>query len=264
MFLTFRDVWNYRHLILTFTTRNLKLKYKSSIFGFLWSLITPLLMMMVYTVVFSYIIRIQVDFPYVVFVLCGLLPWTFFASSLSLASNAILENANLIKKVFFPRVTIPIASVLSNLVNLGVSLILLFGFMGYYDILPNIHITLFPLVILVHLIFTIGLALFFSSLTVFFRDLQHILEIILTIWFYSTPVIYPVSLLSGKLRAVLLLNPMTAIVELYRSVLLYQTLPPDNPSWSSLWLTAWIWTIVFLVIGSYVFRRLEHRFVREL
>jgi len=257
-------LFSYRELIYTFTTRNLKIKYKGSLFGFLWSLITPLLMMVVYTVVFSYIIRIRVEYPYVVFVLCGLLPWTFFASSLALAANSILENANLIKRVPFPRETIPLASVLANLVNFGISMSLLFAFLLIYRIpLGPRALLLVPLVLL-HLAFTLGLALIFASLTVFFRDIQHMLEIILTVWFYATPIIYPSSLLEGTIRKVMLLNPMVSITELYRCSLLYEVPPAGTPSASFMWGYAAAWSLLVLAAGYGLFSRLEHRFVREL
>ncbi len=256
-------LWRYRELIAGFVIRNLKLKYKSSFLGFLWSLLTPLMMMVVYTFVFSFIIRIKVDYPFALFLLCGLLPWLFFANSVSMSANGIIENANLLKKVYFPREIIPISTTISNLINLLLSLIVLgLLFLFYRQPVSRVFYIL-PLVILFHLLFSWGVAFIVSALTVFFKDIIHILEIILTMWFYAVPIIYPLSYVERFLSEYYLtfyrLNPLVDITELYRHALLYGIFPP----WKSFVFAGGISFLVF-VLGYMIFCRLEPKFIKEI
>jgi len=186
---------NYLELLANFTARNLKLKYQGSFLGFLWSLITPLLQMFIYTIVFSYIIRVKVAWPFAVFLLTAQLPWIFFAGSLQMGAGSVIEHGNLIKKVRFPRALLPLSIVLANLIGFGLTLLVLLVFLIGYDIPFTIHIlTLFPAILIVFF-FTLGLTFITSSLAVFFRDIFHILEVVLLLWFWAVPIVYPISLL---------------------------------------------------------------------
>ncbi|MBN1297724.1 ABC transporter permease, partial [bacterium] len=183
-----RNTWE---LLGSFTTRNLKLKYQASFLGFLWSLITPLMQMMIYTVVFSVIIRVRVDWPFAVFLLTAQLPWIFFSNCLMMGAGSVIEHGNLIKKVKFPRALIPISTVLSNLINFGITLIVLVGFLVGYDIPLTAHLLLLIPATLILSLFTLGLTFITAALAVFFRDLFHILEVVLLLWFWAVPVVYP-------------------------------------------------------------------------
>lgn len=260
------SVIRYRELARNFTIRNLKLKYKGSLLGFLWSFITPLLMMVVYTLVFRWIIRIEVEYPFALFLLTGLLPWIFFANSLTMAANSIIESANLIKKVYFPREIIPLSAVLSMLINFLFALVILVFFMIYYKLPPHPPLVMLPVVIVIHLGFTLGLSLIFSALSVFFRDMLHIIEILLLVWFYAVPVIYPISYVESNLPSLgswvltwYKLNPMVSITELYRCALLYNQWPPVAMIGQAV-----LWAIVALVSGSVIFSKLEPSFAKEL
>ncbi|MBN2054834.1 ABC transporter permease [bacterium] len=266
MFKRLATAYHYRELARNFTVRNLKIKYKGSLLGFLWSFITPLLMMLVYTLVFRWIIRIEVEWPFAVFLLTGLLPWIFFANSLNLSANSIIENANLIKKVYFPRELIPFTSVLSMLINFLLAMIILVFFMIYYQIPPHPPLVTLPLVMFIHLVFTLGLSLICAAVAVFFRDLLHILEIILLVWFYAVPIIYPMSYVeqhlpaAGRLALPLYkLNPMVEITELYRCALLYNRWPTPVAL-----LVAGAWAVASFVIGYWIFTRTEPAFVKEI
>lgn len=254
------EVYVHRDLIRNFAARNLKLRYKGSLLGFVWSFLTPLLQMLVYVVVFSVILRVETDYPFPIFLLSGLLPWIFFQTSLMLASGAVIENANLIKKTYFPREVIPFSSVAANLVNFAISLTLLFIFLAYYRIPLRPGLLLLPAVIAIHLLLTLGLALAVSCLTVFFRDIQHMLEVALLLWMFASPIVYPIKGYVGpELLPYYRLNPMVEIVELYRSALLYGRFPAPGE-----FLYPLAFGLAAFVAGYLVFARLEPRFAKEL
>ncbi len=190
--LTARNNWE---LLGNIAARNLKLKYKGSFLGFLWSLITPLLQMLIYTVVFSYIIRVKVEWPFAVFLLTAQLPWIFFSGSLQMGAGSIIEHGNLVKKVNFPRGILPLATVVSNMVSFGITLIVLLLFLIGYKIPFTQHVVMVIPAILILFMFTLGLTFITSSLAIFFRDVFHILEILLLVWFWAVPIVYPMTLL---------------------------------------------------------------------
>jgi homopolymeric O-antigen transport system permease protein len=247
------------------TARNLKMKYKGSVLGFLWSLITPLLQMLIYTVVFSVIIRVKVEWPFAVFLLTEQLPWIFFAASLQMGAGSVIEHANLVKKVYFPRELLPLATVLSNLVSFAITLIILAVFLFAYKIPLTHHIIILPVAILFLFLFTFGLTLITGCLAVFFRDIFHILEVILLFWFWSVPVVYPMTLLKDIPESyswfvrVYKLNPMVELLELFRYAFLYQSWPPLKHV-----LYAGVWSIAVAVFGYMIFKKLEPRFAREI
>lgn len=262
-----RNAWE---LLGHFTARNLKLKYQASFLGFLWSLITPLMQMLIYTVVFSVIIRVKVDWPFAVFLLTAQLPWIYFSSSLMMGASSIIEHGNLIKKVRFNRALLPVATVLSNLINFGITLLVLAGFLLCYRIPVGPQIVLLIPAVLILTLFTLGLTFVTASLAVFFRDIFHILEVILLVWFWSVPVVYPIhpdhlSLLNGLpekwgwFRSVYRFNPMVDILELFRFTFLYREWPSPG-------------RVVFLLVvavitalaGYWIFRRVSPNFAREI
>ncbi len=252
-------------LLRNFVSRNLKLKYKGSILGFLWSLITPLLQMIIYTVVFSVIIRVKVEWPFAVFLLTEQLPWVFFAGSLMMGASSIIEHGNLVKKVFFPRELLPLATVISNMVNFGISMLILAVFLLVYQIPITQYILILLPATLLLFIFTLGLTLISGCLAVFYRDIFHILEVILLFWFWSVPVVYPMKLLEDLpekyawFSHIYKLNPMVEILELFRYAFLYQSWPPlKHVAYAA------VWSLISLGFGYFLFKKLEPRFAREI
>ncbi len=231
MFKGLKDFLLYRELTRNLVIRDLKIKYKGSAIGFLWSLLNPLLMLIVYTFAFDYVLRIReiggvTNFP--LFFMCAFLPWAFFSQSLSMSVSSLVDNANLIKKIYFPREILPISIVLSNLVNFLLTFFILFPALFFWKVQLSWVLVLLPATILLHTLFTIGLSLMLASLYVFFRDIKHLLEVFLTIWFWLTPIVYPMRLveqLPPFFERLYLLNPMTVFTEIYRDLLLYGQMP---------------------------------------
>ncbi len=270
-----RELWSYRELVWTLVVRDLKVRYKNSMLGFLWSLLNPLLLMLVFTVVFTVMLPSLETPRFPVFVLSALLPWNFFSSSVLSGVNAITGNGHLIKKVYFPREILVISSVLANLVNLLLALPVLFVLMAVMGV-PFTPVLLYlPVIMFVQLIFTIGIVLILSTTNVFYRDVSVIMEVVMQAWFFLTPVFYSVDLLPeiatiGTLvlpirRLLYILNPMASIVASYRSVLYGFTngSPPAAPAWDFFSRTA-VTAVVVLVVGYWYFTKKSHRFGEEV
>jgi lipopolysaccharide transport system permease protein len=253
-----KEIFKYKELISNLVVRDLKVRYKRSILGIFWALLEPLILMLLFTVVFSILLRIQIE-KYPVFVLCGILPWSFFSTSLNYSTGSIAENASLIKKIYFPREIIPLTVIFSRLVNFLVSLFFLFIFLIAFKIKLTYCLAYLPLIVSVQLIFILGLSLFFSSLNTFYHDVGFILQFILFGWFYITPIFYPVTMVPVRYLFLYLLNPMATIVHSYRNILFYGK-PPD---FDYLLISLTISFFCFL-IGIYVFRRTEFRFAEVL
>lgn len=266
-----RHLLQYHDLIRNLVIRDLKVRYKNSVLGVLWSLMNPLLMMVVFTVVFTVMAPVRSasvqNFP--VFMLCGLLPWNFFTASVMGSTVSIVANAPLIKKVYFPREVLPISVVLANLVNFLIALIVLFGMILIFRIPLTIWLLYLPVIILIQLIFTLGIGFFLATLNVFYRDTQQIMDVLMLAWFFMTPIFYPIDILPRSYnlfgfaldvwRLVYILNPMASLIANYR-VILYSGAPP---ALDFLVRTAVTAGVVFLV-GWFVFNRYSWRFAEEL
>src|SRR3954468_19158079 len=217
-------LFRYRGLIQSLVARELKARYRGSVLGFFWSFINPLLLLTIYTLVFKYVMpgtHTGVE-PYVAFMFCGILPWTWFSSSLAESSNVLISGGNLIKKVLFPAEILPLVSVLANMVQFFLGLPILDGFLVYYQRWPDAwDLVWLPVTVLVQLIFTTGLALILSALTVHFRDIRDILSNVLTLWFFATPIIYWIKEAPGLGKRVLDLNPMTHLIVSYQEILFF-------------------------------------------
>lgn len=239
-------------------TKELKLQYRNSFLGFLWSLLSPLLMMIVFTLIFSFVFRFDVkNFP--IFLLCGLLPWNFHSISLSSSTTAIVSSG-LIKKVYFPREILPISIVIASFINFLLSLIVLFVFLIYYGYPFYRVIYMLPFVLLIQLIFSLGLGFLVSSLNVYFRDIQHFISVLLLVWFYASPIIYPADkVIPEKYQFFYNLNPLASVITLYRQVLYYNTFPELK-----LMAYAILVSSLFLVVGYGIFTRLSGRFAEEI
>lgn len=264
-------LWQYHDLIRNLVIRDLKVRYKNSVLGVLWSLMNPLLMMMVFTVVFTVMAPVRSasvqNFP--VFMLCGLLPWNFFTASVMGSTVSIVVNAPLLKKVYFPREVLPISMVLANLVNFLIALLVLFAMILLFHLPLTIWLLYLPLIILIQLIFTLGIGFFLATVNVFYRDTQQIMDVLMLAWFFVTPIFYPIDILPRSYqlfgfsldvwRLAYILNPMASLIANYR-VILYTGAPP---ALDFLIRTAVTAGVVFLV-GWFVFNRYSWRFAEEL
>ena len=252
----------YRGLIQSLVARELKARYRGSVLGMFWSFGNPLLLLLVYSTVFSYFIDERADVkPYALFLCCGLLPWTWFSSSLNESTNSLIAGGNLIKKVLFPAEVLPIVTVLANMVHFFLGLPILVAFLIYYQrSVGAVEVLWFPVIVLVQLVFTIGLALFLSALTVHFRDLKDLLANFVQLWFFATPIIYPMHLAPADIAWLLNLNPMTHIMRSYQQVLFF-----DGPLGHQTPLAVvGLLSIGVFLVGYFVFDRLRDSFAEEV
>jgi ABC-type polysaccharide/polyol phosphate export permease len=248
------EMLRFRELVALLVSRDLKVRYKRSILGMLWTLLNPLLQMAVYTVVFSKIMRLGVD-HYPVFLLSGLLPWTFISVATTGSAFSLLNNQALIRKVAVPQAVYPLSVVASKGVDLCMSLLPLAIIATIVGVRPGLPWLFLPVAVLLAGAFTTGLALIFSSATVFFRDMRHLIDILFQVWFYVTPVLYPASFLErlpGGLGALLTLNPAAPIVRMFQAVIYEQRFP--DPAMVAL---ATAFSFVALAFGTMVFERTE-------
>lgn len=258
--LNLKDLWDYRELIYFLTWRDLKVRYKQTLLGFSWVILQPLINVVVFTVLFGQLLKVPTDgIPYPIFSFIALLPWLYFASALTRSSTTLVGSANLISKVFFPRMVIPISGVLSGLVDFLVSLIVLVVMMIFYKISPTINLLLLPLFLFLALLTALGFGLWLSALNVRFRDVNHLVPFIVEIWKYATPVIYGSMLIPESFRFLLWLNPMTGVVEGFRwAVLGSRYVENFNPG--ILFIFSISITLAVLISGIFFFRNTERTF----
>jgi len=254
----------YRGLVQSLVARELKARYRGSVLGFFWSFINPLMLLLIYSFVFTVVLPgthpREIE-PYALFMFCGILPWTWFSSSLNEAANVLINSGNLIKKVLFPAEILPLVTVLANMVHFFLGLPILAVFLIVYarPVSP-LELLWFPVIVFVQLLLTSGLALGLSALTVHFRDIKDLLSNLLTFWFFATPIIYPMSLAPGFGRDMLNLNPFTHIVISYQEVLFY---PGPFGHWR--WLIALLVASTGVFLGGYfLFDRLRDSFAEEV
>ncbi len=251
-----RELWKYKELLYFLTKRDIQVRYKQTVLGGLWAIIQPFFTMVVFSLFFGRLAKMPSDgIPYPIFVYAGLLPWTYFANALAASGNSLVGNANLITKVYFPRVIVPMSGALGGLVDLFVALIVLAGMMVYYGIFPGIGIFLFPLLVILTFLCAIGVGMWLSALNVQYRDIRYVIPFLIQIWMFVTPVIYPVSLVGEKYQWLLALNPMGGIIDAFRASLLGHR-PID---WGLLAISAVV-IIGLFVSGLYYFRAMERTF----
>ncbi len=254
----FREIYAYREMYKNMVKRNLRTRYKASFFGFLWTFINPLLQLVVYSVVFSSIMRMNVA-HYPMFLFVVLLPWIFFASTTQEAASLIVSNSNIVKKVYFPREILPLASVTAGIVNLGLSFIIALIALLLFHIPLTPSLIALPLVMVIEFIFTLGVSLVVSAVNVYFRDVEHIYGILIMAWFYLTPIVYPLNFVPVKYLNYLFLNPMVTLMEAYRDILYYGIFPyfPGLGMFT-------LMSIGILVFGYLVFIRLSRGFAEQI
>jgi homopolymeric O-antigen transport system permease protein len=220
-----REQFEFRELLIQMTRRDLLLRYKQAVMGFGWAVCTPLLNMIVFSVIFTRVAPLQTDIPYPIYAYTGLLPWNFFASSLRFSAISLTSNATLVTKVYFPREIFPFSAILLALVDFAVGSSVLIALMLYYQVGVTRAILFLPLVLMVQVLFTGGMALLLAMGNLFFRDVKYLYELGISIWMFATSVIYPVERIQGRIGTVLKLNPMSPIIDAYRAVLLRGELP---------------------------------------
>jgi len=247
-----QELWAYRELITSFTLRDVKLRYKQTGLGIAWAVLQPLLTMVIFTVFFGGLAKIASDgVPYPLFVLAALLPWTLFAEGLTRSTTSMVTNANIMTKVYFPRLIMPLSSIISPLVDFAVSFIILIAMMVYYGFMPTLNILFLPVFLLLALATALGVGLWLSALNVKYRDFQYTVPFLIQIWMFASPVVYPASLVSDSMRIWYGLNPMAGVIEGFRWALLGTGAP------SAMVLVSVGMVIVLLVSGMFYFRRME-------
>jgi lipopolysaccharide transport system permease protein len=249
------EQWEYRELLYQMTVRDLLVRYKQTIMGFGWAVFMPLLNTVIFSVIFTRVAPLDTDVPYPVFAYTGLLFWNFFASSLRFAVGSLSGNANLVTKIYFPREIFPFSAILVCLVDLAVGATILIGLLVYYQIRPGPAVLFVPVLLLIQILFTAGISLLVAMANLFLRDVKYFFEMVLTIWMFATSVVYPVDLVGGNIARVLKLNPMTPIIDGYRSTILRGELPAFGPL-----AVAAALALVTVLAGWLVFHRAEYQF----
>jgi ABC-type polysaccharide/polyol phosphate export permease len=256
-----REVYQYREAVRHLVARDLKVRYSSSALGVVWSLFAPLLMTLVYSVVFTFLVPQGIPkFP--VFLLAGLLPWTFFTASVAGATGIIASNGHLINRVYFPREVLPLANLLANAVNFGIALALLFGFVLAFGVRLGASLAWLPVIIAIQAVLTLGLGLLLGAVNVYLRDVQQVVDVALLAWFFLTPILYRLEdtpLSPAAQRLVQVVNPMAGLVTAYRAVLY----TGEMPDLAVLGIVALEAVLVF-VAGALVFRRLSPAFAEAV
>jgi len=254
--LRLRELWAYRELLYFLVWRDVRIRYRQTVLGALWAIIQPFVTMVVFSLFFHTLSNVPSEgaLPYPIFVYVGLLPWQFFSRAVSLSSGGILNNSGLIRKVYFPRVLVPIAASIGPLVDLGFAFLVLAGMLLYFQIAPTLAILLTPLLILLALITVNGVGLWLAALSVRYRDVQIVVPFLLQVWMFVTPVIYPSTVVPEPWRILYGLNPMVGVVDGFRWALLGTT-PPTAMVFLSV-----IVAMTLLVSGLFVFRRTERSF----
>lgn len=250
------EMWEYRELLYFFIWRDVKVRYKQTALGVSWAILQPFLTMVIFSLFFGRLAGVPSDgVPYPIFAYTALLPWTFFAHGVTLSANSLVSNANLVKKVYFPRMAIPIASVLSGFADLVPAFGVLLGMMLYYGIYPSAQVAWLPVFVLLALIAALGVGIGLAAINVHFRDVRHTVPFLVQTWLFITPIAYPSSLLPEHWRTLYALNPMVGVVEGFRWALL-DTEPAPGPI---VWVSAAA-ALVLLLVSALSFRRLEKTF----
>lgn len=254
--LSLKELWEYRELLFFLTWRDIKVRYKQTVLGAAWAIIQPFSVMVIFSVIFGHLIKVPSDgIPYPIFSYCALLPWQFFAYSLGQSGNSVVASQSLITKVYFPRLVIPISTVLAALVDFAIAFIMLVGMILYYGILPSVAIVTLPLFLLLLIATSLACGLWLSALNVQYRDVRYTIPFLTQFWLYATPVAYPSSVVPGNWRVLYGLNPMVGVVEGFRWALLGKSEGPGP-----LLVVSSAVVLILLVSGLYYFRRMEDTF----
>ncbi len=253
--LNLRDLWAYRELLYFLVWRDVKVRYKQTFLGVAWAVIQPLFTMLVFTLFFGKLAGMPSEgIPYPIFAYAGLLPWTFFANAISSSGNSIVGSQNLITKVYFPRMIIPGAAVAAGLVDFAIAFVLLIGLMVWYQVMPTWSILMLPVLTFLTCLLATGVGMWMSALNVKYRDVCYALPFMMQLWMFLSPIIYPPTIVPGRWRWALALNPLTGIIDGYRAALFGRSF-----DWTALTISALV-TLAFLTYAAYYFRRMEKTF----
>jgi lipopolysaccharide transport system permease protein len=250
------ELWEYRELLFFLTWRDIKVRYKQTALGAAWAILQPFMTMVVFSLFFGRLARVPSDgVPYPIFAYAALVPWTFFANGLTQSANSLVGSANMITKVYFPRLVIPISAVLSGLVDFVIAFFLLLAMMLYYGISLTSNVLWIPLLLLLALVTALGVGFWLSALNVEFRDVRYVLPFVVQLWLFATPIAYPSTLLSEPWRAIYGINPMVGVVEGFRWALLGTATRPGPAV-----LISSVTAVAVLVAGALYFRAMERNF----
>ena len=260
----FAELLKYKSLLWTLAWRDVKVRYKQSVLGIVWAMFIPVCMMLVFTFIFTKVVPLKTDLPYAIFAYCGLLPWQFFSSSTTAATNSLVANRGLVTKIYFPAEVFPISCIIASFIDFMMGSIVLIGLivffsLGGYDITISWTALLFIPVLVIQILFTCGLSFVLSMGNLFFRDVRYVYSVIIMLWMFASSVIYPMKTANVNVQFILNLNPMTPILNSYRDVLLRGTLP----DWPSLGYSAIVAGAIFL-IGWTLFFKLQYKFAEKV
>lgn len=251
-----REFWLYRELFFFFVWRDVKIRYKQTALGALWAIIQPFFTMIIFTLFFGRIAKLPSDgMPYPIFYYSALIPWTYFSVSLGLSGNSLVGNANLIRRVYFPRVALPTASALGGLVDFSIAFTVLLGMMVYYDVPFTLGLLLWPVLIIPMVFVVVSIGMILSALNVKYRDIKYAIPFFIQSMLFITPVIYPTSMVPDKLRFLLFINPLTGLIDAFRA----SVLPTRAINWQGVGISIAV-TAVILMVATYFFRKTEREF----
>ena len=254
----FKEIYEYRQLLKSNISKEVRGKYKGSFLGVLWSFVNPLLMTLVYAIVFPFLLKSSQP-HYTTFIVIAIFPWTWFTYTIMSGTNTFLVNAGIIKKVYFPREILPISIVTSGLINYLISCIIIGIFLLFSGIGFSVYILYLPLIVLIQYMLQLGIIFITSSIDVYIRDAEYIINFIVQMVFYATPVLYSIDMFPEKFRWILRLNPLATIIESYRNIFYYKT----NPDFKMLGIT-FIVSFIILIVGYAIFEKLKKGFAEEL
>ncbi len=251
-----KEIWAYRELLYFLAWKQIKIRYKQTALGAAWAILQPLLTMVIFSILFGELLGVSSDgVPYPIFAYSGLIIWTYFSVSLTQASTSLVANSNLVSKVYFPRLLLPMSSCLAGLLDYAIASIVLVGLMFYFNVFPTMWIILMPVLLLMALLLASGISFWLSAISVKYRDVQYAIPFFVQILLYATPIIYPISIISGKYSWILQLNPLTGIVTTHRAIILGST----AIDWTSLGVSA-IFIIIIFLWGLVYFKNYEREF----
>ena len=248
-----RELFHYRGLLWSWVVRNIKVRYKQSLLGVVWAILQPLSATIIMALVFSRFIHVSTDgIPYPIFYYSALLPWTFSATSITFGTSCLVSNMNLVTKIYFPREILPISSVLASFVDFLVAAVIFVGMIVFYSVPVALSWVWVPVLLLIQILLTLGIVLFASALNVFYRDIRFVVPLGIQLWMYLTPIIYPLSLVPERFRALYMLNPMAGLIDSYRRIILQAQWPE-----ATYLLTASVVSVVVFLFAYIYFKRAE-------
>jgi len=254
--LKLHELWEYRELLYFLVWRDVKVRYKQTVLGAAWAVIQPFMAMVVFSIFFGKLAKMPSDgIPYPLFAYSALVPWSFFANGLSQSSNSLVGSAHLITKVYFPRLVVPISSVISGIVDFVLAFVVLLGMMFYFGVLPTLNVIWLPFLLALAFVTALGVGMWFSALNVEFRDVRYVVPFLTQFWMFATPIVYPSSLLSEPWRTIYGLNPMVGVVEGFRWALLSTETAPGP-----IIIVSSIAAVMILIGGAFYFRKMEKTF----